>query len=64
MRQPRPVFYTELASAQARLDAGSARDIFNAYRGNLGLAQLTLDDALMREAQEKADVRRCRRVHC
>ena len=55
VRQPRPVFYTELASSQARLDAGSARDIFNAYRGNLGLAPLTLDEALMREAQAKAD---------
>ena len=54
-RVARPVFYTELASAEARVDAASARDIFNAYRRNLSLAPLTLDDGLMREAQVKAD---------
>ena len=54
-RPARPVFYTELASADARVDAASARDIFNAYRRNLSLAPLTLDDGLMREAQAKAD---------
>ena len=52
---PKPVFYTELASAGSRVDAGSARDLFNGYRHNLGLAPLTLDANLMAEAERKAE---------
>ncbi|MBY0613290.1 MAG: CAP domain-containing protein [Beijerinckiaceae bacterium] len=51
----KPVFYTELASASARVDAASARDLFNGYRGNLGLAPLVLDPQLMAEAERKAE---------
>lgn len=50
-----PPFYTHLASAQAKIDAASARDLFNGYRRNLGLAPLVLDEALMQEAQQQAD---------
>ena len=51
----RPVFYLELASAEARVDAASARDLFNGYRRNLGLQPLTIDATLMVEAQSKVD---------
>ena len=51
----KPVFYTELASASARVDAASARDLFNGYRGNLGLQPLVLDPQLMAEAERKVE---------
>ena len=52
---PKPVFYRELASENAEVDAGSAREIFSAYRATLGLPPLALDPALMGEARRKAD---------
>lgn len=51
----KPVFYTELASAEAKVDAASARNLFNGYRHNLGLSPLALDEALMQLAQKKVD---------
>jgi uncharacterized protein YkwD len=46
--------YASLAASEARLDAGSARDLINGYRRNAGLAPVALDPVLMAEAQKQA----------
>lgn len=50
-----PAFYVSLASPDARVDAAGARDLFNGYRRNLGLAGLEIDPALMRFAEREAE---------
>jgi len=52
---PRPAFYRDLASYSARLDTASAQSLFNDYRASLGLAPLSLDPALEREARTRAE---------
>lgn len=49
-----PAFYASLASPVARVDAASARDLFNGYRQNLGLSPVEIDDGLMRFAAQQA----------
>lgn len=50
-----PAFYASLASPSARVDATSARDLFNGYRRNLGLRPLEIDPALMAFAEKQAE---------
>ncbi|MCA0422978.1 MAG: CAP domain-containing protein [Proteobacteria bacterium] len=49
-----PAFYASLASPDAKVDAASARDLFNGYRRNLGLSGLAIDPALMAFAEREA----------
>ncbi len=57
--QPAPVvsispIYASLAARDARMDAGSARDLINGYRRNSGLPPVVLDAVLMAEAEQQA----------
>lgn len=49
-----PSFYQSMASADAELDAKAAASMISGYRRNNGLGIVTLDDHLMRMAQEQA----------
>jgi uncharacterized protein YkwD len=50
-----PSFYLSMASADAVVDAATARDMISAYRRNKGLGPLTLDPALQAAAEAEAD---------
>ena len=50
-----PSFYDSMASAGAKVDPVSARDMISLYRRNEGRESLTIDPVLMREAQRQAD---------
>jgi uncharacterized protein YkwD len=52
--QAQPVFYTDLGSANARVDAGQARAMISAYRLNAGLPIVRLDPALSLLAEREA----------
>ena len=54
-RSQTPSFYVSMADAGAQVDAAMARDMISAYRGNNGLAALTLDPELQAAAQSEAD---------
>jgi uncharacterized protein YkwD len=49
-----PSFYKSMASADAELDAKAAASMISGYRRNNGLGIVTLDEHLMRMAQEQA----------
>jgi len=49
-----PSFYQDLAQADATLDAAAAASMISGYRGNNGLAPVTIDPELMRLAGEQA----------
>ena len=49
-----PSFYKSMASPDAQLDAKAAASMISGYRRNNGLGIVTLDDHLMRMAQEQA----------
>jgi uncharacterized protein YkwD len=46
-----PAFYRKLDSADAKVDALAARDIISVYRRNKGLATVSVDPLLQREAE-------------
>jgi uncharacterized protein YkwD len=50
----KPSFYESLASADAKVDAKAAASMISGYRRNNGLGIVTLDDRLMRMAEEQA----------
>jgi uncharacterized protein YkwD len=50
-----PSFYQDLAQADVTLDAAAAASMISGYRGNNGLAPVTVDPDLMRLASEQAD---------
>lgn len=49
-----PSFYKSMASADAQLDAKAAASMISGYRRNNGLGIVTLDEHLMRMAEEQA----------
>jgi uncharacterized protein YkwD len=49
-----PTFYQNLATADAKLDAGAAQSMISGYRSNNGLGAVTIDPELMRLASEQA----------
>ena len=49
-----PSFYQSMASADAKVDAKAAASMISGYRHNNGLGVVTLDDTLMRMAEEQA----------
>jgi uncharacterized protein YkwD len=49
-----PVFYADLGSASARVDAGQARAMISAYRLNAGLPIVRLDPGLSLLAEREA----------
>jgi uncharacterized protein YkwD len=51
-----PTFYQNLATADAKLDAGAAQSMISGYRGNNGLGAVAIDPELMRLANEQARV--------
>jgi uncharacterized protein YkwD len=50
----KPSFYESMASADAKVDAKAAASMISGYRRNNGLGIVTLDDRLMRMAEEQA----------
>jgi uncharacterized protein YkwD len=46
-----PTFYRDLASDNARVDAGAAREMISLYRGNHGLGPVAVDPGLESAAQ-------------
>src|ERR1041384_8182837 len=51
-----PSFYQSLATSDAKVDAKAAASMISGYRRNNGLGIVTLDDKLMRMAEEQARV--------
>jgi uncharacterized protein YkwD len=49
-----PSFYKSMATADAKVDAKAAASMISGYRRNNGLGIVTLDDKLMRMAEEQA----------
>ena len=49
-----PSFYKSMATADAKVDAKAAASMISGYRRNNGLGIVTLDDRLMRMAEEQA----------
>ncbi len=49
-----PSFYQSMANADAKVDAKAAASMISGYRHNNGLGIVTLDDNLMRMAEEQA----------
>ena len=49
-----PSFYKSMATADAKVDAKAAASMISGYRHNNGLGIVTLDDRLMRMAEEQA----------
>lgn len=49
-----PAFYRDLASAGAKPDLQSAQSILNGYRSGLGLGLLSIDPALVAQAEAEA----------
>jgi uncharacterized protein YkwD len=49
-----PSFYESMATADAKVDAKAAASMISGYRRNNGLGLVTLDDHLMRMAEEQA----------
>ena len=49
-----PSFYHSMATANVRVDAKAAASMISGYRRNNGLGIVTLDDRLMRLAEEQA----------
>ena len=49
-----PSFYESMATADARVDAKAAASMISGYRRNNGLGLVTLDDQLMKMAEEQA----------
>ena len=49
-----PSFYQSMATADAKVDAKAAASMISGYRHNNGLGVVTLDDQLMRAAEEQA----------
>jgi uncharacterized protein YkwD len=49
-----PTFYQSMASADAKVDAKAAASMISGYRRNNGLGIVSLDDKLMRAAEEQA----------
>jgi uncharacterized protein YkwD len=49
-----PSFYKSLATADAKVDAKAAASMISGYRRNNGLGIVTLDDKLMRMAEQQA----------
>jgi uncharacterized protein YkwD len=49
-----PSFYKSMATADAKVDAKAAASMISGYRRNNGLGMVTLDDKLMRMAEEQA----------
>lgn len=49
-----PTFYRSLAEQGATIDPAAARDMISIYRTNNGLPVLTVDPALQRAAQQRA----------
>jgi uncharacterized protein YkwD len=49
-----PSFYLSMAAADAKVDAKAAASMISGYRHNNGLGIVTLDDTLMRMAEEQA----------
>jgi uncharacterized protein YkwD len=49
-----PSFYQSMATADAKVDAKAAASMISGYRHNNGLGIVTLDDHLMRMAEEQA----------
>src|SRR4029078_1879943 len=49
-----PSFYKSMATADAKVDAKAAASMISGYRRNNGLGLVTLDDHLMRAAEEQA----------
>ena len=49
-----PSFYIDLAQPGATLDSNAAASMISGYRGNNGLAPVTIDPELMRLADEQA----------
>jgi len=49
-----PSFYQSMATADAKVDAKAAASMISGYRHNNGLGVVTLDDNLMRMAEEQA----------
>ena len=49
-----PSFYKSMATADAKVDAKAAASMISGYRRNNGLGLVTLDDKLMRAAEEQA----------
>jgi uncharacterized protein YkwD len=49
-----PSFYKSMATADAKVDAKAAASMISGYRHNNGLGIVTLDDTLMRMAEEQA----------
>lgn len=50
----KPSFYQSMAAADAKVDAKAAASMISGYRRNNGLGIVTLDDRLMRMAEEQA----------
>jgi uncharacterized protein YkwD len=50
-----PSFYASMATPGARIDAQGAAEMISLYRGNHGLAPLTVDSGLMEEARRQAE---------
>jgi uncharacterized protein YkwD len=51
-----PSFYKSMATVDAKVDAKAAASMISGYRRNNGLGIVTLDDKLMRMAEEQARV--------
>jgi len=49
-----PSFYKSMATADAKVDAKAAASMISGYRRNNGLGLVSLDDHLMRAAEEQA----------
>src|SRR3954447_18025851 len=49
-----PSFYKSMASSDAKVDAKAAASMISGYRRNNGLGMVTLDDTLMRMAEQQA----------
>jgi len=49
-----PSFYQSMATADAKVDAKAAASMISGYRRNNGLSMVSLDDSLMRMAEEQA----------
>jgi uncharacterized protein YkwD len=50
----KPSFYQSMATADAKVDAKAAQSMISGYRRNNGLGIVTLDDKLMKLAEEQA----------
>ena len=48
-----PTFYKDLASSEARVDAGAAREMISLYRGNHGLGPVAVDPGLEAAARDQ-----------